>query len=574
MSRAALAQAFEKLTALNDTVTFDYVLYLDKWREMFADYPATLDCVNSISSLEDLRFLVRYNLFFFLVAICSKKHLLVKWTDDRCRDCSNAPYGQIQLWSRGHYKSSIWTFGRTILDILATHGKPSDKDILSNNIIDAVYKWRYGEKLSDDKLQDIKQHDIPEEATICLLSATASLAQSFLKQIMVELQTNGVLIALFPDILYENPSRNAACWGINTGITVKRNSNRSESTVEAWGLLNAQPTGKHFGKLNYDDIVTKEVAMSGVLNLKLIESLENSFNLCSHLRLFCAEGTRKTFNDPYSVMIERGVFKEVLYSPFDENGELVLLTREQLALLKQSLGEATFAAEILQKPLESSALGLKPENVVKLKIINTDNLSLYFFCDPSKGETKDSDYSVYGVFGVDAGGGLILIDGIRDRLLPTQKWEALYSLYKKYPKVKKIYYEEAGLCNDLAQFKERAIKANHPSFCSLLCKVTQSRNKNMRIISALEPLLEQRKFFVNEEIIRKTVEGDIYNLTHILLNDEMRKFPFSRYDDVLDICAEAAIKLEKGAIKGIIDAKPVIKQPILSNARGMNFESF
>ena len=93
--------------------------------------------------------------------------------------------------------------------------------------------------------------------TVGIFSHTRPIAKAFLRQIKNELERNEWLKELFPEVLWEDP-RKAPKWSEDEGIVVKRSSNPKESSVEAWGLVDGQPTSKHFGALVYDDIVTRE----------------------------------------------------------------------------------------------------------------------------------------------------------------------------------------------------------------------------------------------------------------------------------------------------------------------------
>jgi hypothetical protein len=89
------------------------------------------------------------------------------------------------------------------------------------------------------------------------------IAQAFLAQIKGEFETNELLKGVYPDVLYRNPRTlgpdgRPAKWSLERGLTVKRKGNPKEATIEAHGLIDGQPTSRHFQLHIYDDVVTQD----------------------------------------------------------------------------------------------------------------------------------------------------------------------------------------------------------------------------------------------------------------------------------------------------------------------------
>ncbi len=563
----SLAKLRKDLRSIQSDLTvehYDVESFVAESIETLKDYTTCCDQLNAVYNISDLRFLLRYNLFILLTCGCNRKHLINQWAYDRCLEIQKQPDGMIDLWAREHYKSTIITFGKTIQDIMTSHGE-QNKDVNQYLL---------------DQLSQYINIDQQEEATIGIFSCTKTLAESFLWEIKKELEQNIDLQSIYHDIFYKLPDKYSDKWSMQSGINVKRKSVRKEATVEAWGLITGQPTGKHFSICVYDDIITHDIVKTLYLTAVATTSWENSLSLGSQNGVVRYVGTRKHYNDTYSEIIRRNAATLRRYTPYKNNDisqGLALFTPEEAEQRRKSMGETTWASEYLQEPLKDSAISFDTEKVRYHTVTDTSGLSLYMYCDPANAQKerragkKGSDFTVYSVIGIDRGGGLILIDCIRDRLSPSQKFDAIYSLWEKYKKIKNIYYEETGLCSDIAQFKERATERNHLTFTSLFVKLSSRMAKQDRLIK-LEPLLEQGKLFVPKELIKKRINGQVYNLTEELIKREMMMFPFSEHDDIMDTLAYAAIDLENGTIYGMID-EIVVKKPI-SSSGVMRFARF
>ncbi len=285
------------------------------------------------------------DLFFLLTVACKRKDIDRDWLYERCREVEKDPNGYLDLWFREGYKSTLITFGQSI------------KDILNNPNI-----------------------------TIGIFSHTRPIAKGFLDQIKRELENNTFLQSLFPEVLWSNARSEAAKWSLDSGIIVKRTENPKEATVEAWGLVDGQPTSKHFSLLIYDDVVTRESVTTPDQIKKTTEAWELSLNLAArggHKRYI---GTRYHANDSYRTMIDRGSVMPRI-KPATEDGKMdgksVFLESNLLLEKRRDMGPYTFAcfpsgapvlmADWTEKPIEELIVGdyvvgysLEPKKKAKL----------------------------------------------------------------------------------------------------------------------------------------------------------------------------------------------------------------
>jgi len=252
-----------------------------------------------------IRTLATNDLFFLLVYVLGRKDADRDWLFDRCREVQASPNGHLDLWARESYKSTIITFALTIQNVL-----------------------------------------VNPELTVGIFSHTRPIAKGFLRQIKREFEGNEQLKRLFPEIIWDNPGKDAPKWSEDDGLVLKRQGNPKESTIEAWGLVDGQPTSKHFSLMVYDDVVTVEGVSGPDMISKITERWELSRNLSAEGGRTRYIGTRYHFNDTWAAIMNRGAAKPRIYAATVDgtvDGEPVLLTQERLAEKRREMGPYTFA---------------------------------------------------------------------------------------------------------------------------------------------------------------------------------------------------------------------------------------
>jgi len=414
--------------------------------------------------------------------------------------------GVLDLWAREHYKSTIITFAGSIFRIIRSHG--------------------------DDALTE-------REVTIGIFSHTKPIAKGFLRQIKYELETNDHLQSVFDDIFWSYPRKDSPKWTEDEGIVVRRKSNPKEATVEAHGLVDGQPTSKHFLHLMYDDVVTLESVTSPEMIKKTTAAYEMSTNLGSEGGTFAMAGTIYNFGDTYMQLRKRSAVKTRVH-PCTKNGEedfrddnCVLQSPEYLRKKRVAQGPYTFGTQMLLNPKGDNAQAFKEEWLCFTRSEPTAlGMNVYILCDPANEKRKTSDYTTFWVIGLGPDQKYVALDVVRDRLNLTERTETLFDLHRAW-KPKGVGYEKYGMQSDIEHIRSEQEDRNYRFDIRELGGSTPKLDRIRKLI----PLFEQRRMYLRQRKMYTDYEGNTTNLIEAFIEEEYKAFPVMAHDDMLDCLA-------------------------------------
>lgn len=463
-------------------------------------YPKLLASLRKLSEprqIGHLRNLCLTDLYFLLRYACGRVDLERPWLFERCREVQADPDGYLDLWARFHYKSTIGTFGLTIQDLL-------------NN---------------------------PEE-TFGIFSHTRPIAKGFLRQIKWELEANERLKRWFSDILWADPKKDAPKWSEDDGIIVKRKGNPKESSVEAWGLVDGQPTSKHFGRLIYDDVVTRESVTSPDMISKTTDALALSYALGKPSGARRFYGTRYHFNDSYKAVIDRGTVRPRIRHVTDDgtdDGKPVLMSDEEMAALRRDMGPYVFGAQMLLNPTADAVQGFRREWLRHYQSDAAGGTNKYILVDAANEKRRSNDYTAMWVLGLGADQNYYVLDMLRDRLNLTERADRLFRLHRRW-RPRQVRYEEYGLMADIQHIKDRQARENYRFDIIKMGGQTPKPDRIKRLV----PLFEQGRIWLPQTMHYTNYEKKPRDLVHDFIEEEYAPFPVGLHDDMLDSLARIA----------------------------------
>ena len=442
-----------------------------------------------------VRELCQKDLAYLLIRACRRVDMLHPWIYARIREVEANPNGYLDLWAREHNKSSIITFGLIISDILND-----------------------------------------PEVTFGIFSHTRPIAKAFLRQIMRELEANVILHNAFPDILWGKNVKESPKWSEDDGIIVKRKSNPKEATIEAYGLIDGQPTSKHFKVLMYDDIVVRESVTTPEMIAKTMNGLEQSYNLGvtpGGIRRFA--GTRWHYNDAYSTIKKRGsaIPRE---HPGREGGLLtgkpVLWSEEIHEQKRIDMDAYNYSAQILMEPKEDSLQGFQRAWIQTYNNIDSKKLTKYILVDAASSKKRGSDFTAMFVVGLGGDDNYYVLDMVRDRLNLKERADCLFELHRKW-KPKQVRYEKYGAMADIEHMQDRMEKE---TYNFKITEVGGQTSKSDRI-KRLLPLFEGGRLYFPRTLHRTNWDKKTEDLVKVFIEEEYLAFPVGSHDDMLDSLA-------------------------------------
>lgn len=480
-----------------------------------------------------LRWLAKNDRYFLLTVVLRRADARRNWLFARCREVEADTDDRLDLWAREHYKSTIITFAGIIQEII--------KD---------------------------------PEITIGIFAHNRPAAKAFLIQIKQELEDNDLLVKLFPDIFFANPKSEAPKWSEDQGIIVRRMSNPKESTVEAWGLVDGMPTGKHFRLRVYDDVVTEKSVTNPDMIKKTTEMFELSEDLGTHGGRQWMIGTRYHFGDTYGLIRQRGIVVERRY-PATHDGTLEgrpIFLSERDWLRKKARSRHIVASQQLLNPLAGAETKFDARKLQKWEV-RPKHLNVYIMVDPSKGKHSTSDRTAMAIIGIDANRVKYFLDGWCHRMTLSQRWQLVSRQWKRWHAMDGVQachigYEEFGMQTDIEYFEERMEIEKMAFPIKELKWPRQGPQSKVQRIERMEPdilmarMLMPHTFDVNEEgdvtnydcshvnaVQEAIAAGEKYRTAQIIKKldedrhpydpmtrwlEEFSFFPFAPHDDFLD----------------------------------------
>jgi hypothetical protein len=429
------------------------------------------------------------------------------WWVERCKEIQNGPRSHtLDLWAREHAKSTLITTAKTIQDILIN----------------------------------------PEER-VGIFSFSRPAALAFLRSIKSIFENSSLLKACFPNILYADPRSEAEKWSETDGLIVKRKGFYKEATVEAWGLVEGSPVGKHYSLRVYDDIEVPDLVNSP----EMMDKLKDAFDMSQNLGTI--DGSHRVIGTTYH---HEGLLNTLRHKA-TQDGKLIYTTRvrpatvdgtpngasaylpeERLAELR--VNRQMFFSQQLLDPTPQGTQKLDPSMLVEVSPAQIPkNLFKFMTVDPAgerKSDSRQGDSWALIVCGIepyrdDIGASRVFIlDMMIEPMTHADALDNVVKMYLRNGSIRQLGIEKVGISTaeiHIAKHLHARGKAISVDNGSLVVLRPGGRKKEDRIEAALQwPLLH----------------GKIHLCTSVpsayreRLKLEMQRYPFF-HNDSLDALA-------------------------------------
>ena len=217
-------------------------------------------------------------------------------------------------------------------------------------------------------------------------------------------------------------------------------------------------------------------------------------------------------------------------------------TREVLDEKRRDMLDYNYVGQFLQEPVPLGGGEFRDTwiNYYDKTNINAKQMNIYILCDPAGGEElqkkkkKNSDFTTFIVVGLAPDNNYYWLDGVRDRLNPTERILKLFELHRTWNgltgKPPKVGYEKYALMTDTHYIRK---VQKQTGYRFTLVELGGKMNKEERIRRMI-PDLQTGRWWFPDSLNYTDLEGRTIDLVREMIKSEMATFPRARYDDMLD----------------------------------------
>lgn len=471
------------------------------------DYPLVVKDIKDgvLHDLSAYRWLILNDLFFIIYFILGTgksnyQKINHPFIVNACGEVEEGQKdGTLDIWAREHLKSSIITIAETIQFCLGN----------------------------------------PNKST-CIFSYARPVAKKFLFELKELFERNELLRQCFSDVIWNAPANQAPIWSLDDGLILNRKGNRKEPNIYASGLIEGMPTGMHFDRMIFDDIVTEDIAESVDVMEKVKNKIDSAMNLGTDGGTHRIIGTFYHHNDPLIYLRDKEREGKKLYQlrlkPATDNGlangKPLFLSQNRLDFLKTT---KTFNCQQLLNPTPIDSVILKSMYLENIDIFPS-NLYRFMVIDPAgDNETKRGDAWGILLCGVEpksddvGASNIYILDACIEVMTEETAIRRITEMYLNGGAILRVAYEKnlnitPAWITHVQNFLNKRGRYISENNNTLVYLKHGGRNKTHRISSALQFPLNNSKIFISNK-----VKGDVKNK----LKNELDTFPYG-HDDGID----------------------------------------